>query len=200
LKTRVAGIFLLCALPAFLPAAVIDTVNGSSSPAPYTYTGIGEVGWLYTPSFGYDLTGVETQWFSVTGDAVTLEIYSDLPSSGGTLLRTVDFTPTTEFGGATFSALTLTAGTPIFIGFQNVTDLGVNVTEDDGDYISPFYFSTDTSGTYDQSDPDTVFLGQPILQFLGTDTPETAPEPSAVILIGTGLLGLAIGSRRLSRR
>ena len=50
-----------------------------------------EHAWVYTPSFAFDLTGIKTKFSS--GDPnriITLEIYDELPSAGGTLLQESD--------------------------------------------------------------------------------------------------------------
>ena len=73
-------------------AAVIDSVNAGRN-ADANAWGVPEVGWIYTPSFSYNLTGVGTKFGSGDPRTITVEVYDELPSQGGTLLRSAIFSP-----------------------------------------------------------------------------------------------------------
>ena len=169
---------------------ISDSFNASANPPPNTIWGPSEVGWLYTPSFGYDLVGVETKFgdtnpFFPDTRIVRVEVYDEHPLFGGTLLRFADFsTLEFEFYGGIFFPLTLVGGEDYFIGFRNTTGLGTNITFDAGDAISDTFFSGEMStlfpdfidGTYPSSKTEFPHLLQPIIRFLGPG-PDFVPPP-----------------------
>jgi hypothetical protein len=159
-----------------------------------------EVGWLYTPGFSYNLTGVETKFSSVDVRTVDLEIYDEHPLLGGTLLRSASFAPSTSFAGGSFMDLPLVGGEDYFIGFRNVLGLGFNTTADAGATSLGFLFFNGTNnGTYPNSEQGTH--SQPILQFIGNriGEPSAVPEPTSMALLGMGALPLLRRLRRRSR-
>ena len=174
-------------------AAVIESVNSSSNPC--CYWGAGEVGWLYTPSQSYSLTGINTKFSgSVDNRTVTIEVYDDAPPNGGNLLGSADFIPVAQaFSGGDFlTPISFVAGQDYFIGFNNIARIGANVTLDTGAGFLDFYSGTSTDGSYDDyfyPDSSEGITNSPILQFVSTLTP--VPIPAAVWLFGSalGLLG-----------
>lgn len=207
-------------------AAVIDSVNADKQPAPLSWwAGQDEVGWLYRPASAYDLTGVETRFGALRPSdgnfanltptqraTVTVEVYDALPADGGHLLRSADFTASTELAGGVFPALQLVAGEDYFIGFRHLDGLGVNYTIDPGakslgaDHVelgNIFGFAggynPGGSGTYSIVGPASGRSSAPILRFLGEPipSPTTAPEPAGVLLLGLGALPLL--KRRVGR-
>lgn len=119
---------------------------------------------------------------------MTSQLYDEAPSTGGTLLRQAVFVPLEDdFAGSTFAPISLVAGTPYFVGFRDVTGLGVNYTNDLGaTSLGQLYFGNNADGMYDQ--PATGMSAQPILKFLGPQG--TIPEPGT---LGLGVLGGALG-------
>jgi hypothetical protein len=134
--------------------------------------------WVYTPPTSYQLTGINTKFGvgasddpTTEGRVVTLEVYDEHPfHGGGTLLRSVNFSVAEmAFSGGSFAALSLQSGEDYYIGFRNVTNLGVNWTGDAGATFlaqfwagNPSYPGQYRGSTCTQCDP-------PILQFLGYD-------------------------------
>src|SRR5687768_7840620 len=95
---------------------VADSINETRSPGTALF-GVPEIGWLYTPSLSYDLIGIETKFSSADSRTVTIEVYDEHPFfGGGTLLRSVSFTPASNaFAGGQFASLPLTSGEDYFI-------------------------------------------------------------------------------------
>jgi hypothetical protein len=161
-------------------AAVVDSFNADKDPYD-NYWGISEAGWIYTPDFSYNLTGVRTKFGGGGSDysrTVTVEVYDEPPSQGGTLLRPAFFTPSANaFAGGSFEPLTVYAGEDYFIGFRNVAGLGVNFTDDTNSVsVSSLYHSATDSGTYENESSDQIRYTQPILQFEG-DLDPNLPDP-----------------------
>ena len=178
-------------------AQVVDSVNVGKTPIASQWN-VGDVGWLYTPSFGYDLGGIETLF--PTGlenhHNVTVELYDELPSAGGVLLRSAMFVSEANvFSGGSFTPISLVANEDYFVGFRNVANLGPNITRDPGaTLLSRLYLSDDGSYQYTLDDLHSA----PILRFLAPPAPAApAPEPTSITLLGLGALPLL---RRLRRR
>ena len=199
--SRAYGLLPALVLVSCLPLCVwagpiMDSVNASATPWGASWYA-DEVGWYYTPSFGYTLGGIETKFGSSDGRTVTVQFWSAHPEDGGVVLASGGFIPVANaFAGADFGSVALTAGHTYFVGFQNTTWLVENVTADPGATMwSPVRWSGPPyNGTYSLSEAD-YFTSQPIILFEG---PEGAaiPEPASAILLASGLAGLAFASRR----
>ena len=83
--------------------AQVDNINGSATPPFVNYAGPRDIGWYYTPALSYDLTGIFTTFRSVpngTGSrTVTVQIQSQRPANGGTVLGQGSFTADSGVGG-----------------------------------------------------------------------------------------------------
>ena len=181
------------------PARAQDAVNANATPAALNWFGP-DAGWDYTPGTGYSLSGVETKFASGSpSQLVTVEIYSGEPASGGTLLRSATFLPSGGlFSGASFAALTLTAGQEYFVGFRNIANLGVNVTKDPGaTSLSATHYDFDFSnhGTYSSVEAGD-FTNNPILKFDGAPVPEASTTVSFGLLLALGMGGLVVAAKR----
>jgi len=184
-------LILAACLPSFVFASpVIDSINAGLTSASVGWA-VTEVGWFYTPGFGYELEGIFTKFGTSKMSSgnynrtVTAEVYDEHPGSGGVLLRSIGFVPIINtFAGGHFAGLSLTSGEDYFIGFRNVGGLDANITSDSGAInLGSLRFSFSNDGSY--SGTDTMFpVAQPILQFHGT------PEPSTYLLFAIGILGI----------
>lgn len=197
LIAAVGAIALVNAAAGRLPASIVvaDSVNATDSPISSQF-GIGAIGWLYTPSFAYDLVGVDTKFSSADSRTVTLEIYSEHPSlGGGTLLRSATFTPLANvFSGGVFASLALAEGEDYFVGFRNVQGLGNNFSGDFPNQLLTAWVDRDDSGDYEESAPQLEFRS-PILQFY-TQT-AAVPAPSSFTVFG--VLIAMVGCRAIRR-
>jgi len=120
----VAAAFILSGWATPVTADVMDGVHELAPPEATDQWGAYEVGWFYTPSSSYILTGIETRFASTDGRTCTLEFYRNGPPSvgGSVLLGSAAFataaTPT--WSGGTFSTeVPLAAGSTYFVGFRN---------------------------------------------------------------------------------
>jgi hypothetical protein len=83
---RLPALVTLMAMAWLVPntlGAQVDNINGSATPPFVNYGGPRDIGWYYTPSLTYDLTGIFTTFRSVpngTGSrTVTVQIQSERP-------------------------------------------------------------------------------------------------------------------------
>ena len=189
-------------------ADVIDSVNASFRPC--GFYGAGEVGWLYTPSFSYTLTGINTRF---SGDRIiNIEVYDDAPPNGGTLIGSTSFVPGTEpredpFVGADFpTPISFVAGQDYFIGFNNTAQMGANVTCHDQAIRLDNYSAMTTNSTYDGSftpatteSPHQSIICRPILQFEGLPTYAAIVNVSNEQGDGGSAAGLLLWDEELQR-
>ena len=201
MKTHLCGAILSCvgllllssAIPARAGTVVADSVNAERATYSSMTWGVAEGGWFYTPGHSYELVGIETKFDTTDGRTVTVEVWDEHPEDGGAVLRSAGFTAATDFAGGSFAALTLTAGEDYFVGFRDVRNLGVNITEDAGATVmDPFRWGGTSAGAYPETESGHN-TGKPILRFLA---PEPIPEPAGLGLIG--LILLATGRRKRS--
>jgi hypothetical protein len=173
----IAALLCIFAFSAFADV-LVDSVNQNGYPEENVWLAA-DVGWEYTPTISYTLTGVFTK-FGGYGDnrTVTVEVYDDLPGDGGSLLRSAGFTPTGQtFCGASFSPINLIAGHTYFIGFRNVANLGVNVTGNpEATTLSLLYYSYADDGSYSIIQDTAPGTSTPILEFYGHESPKEAVE------------------------
>ena len=214
-------------------AGIIDSINPDASPLPRTVYAPHDIGWYYTPAFDYKLEGIFSFFEPIpngTGDhTITVQIQTDRPANGGTLLAEASFPGNSFIGGrlgADFiSPISLTAGHSYFVDFLNVggmgTDFGQFAIASDGTHV-PAAGATTRLGAYYTDPPGsnsfiTEFAGnagdrtlptgngsalEPILYFDGSTgggTTAVTPEPSTAVLMLMGLGG-AFALRRRSRR
>ena len=209
-------------------ATVIDNINGSLSPAFLVFGGaIDNIGWNYTPSFSYNLTGISTVFESVPNSdtlprTVTIVLENtgvggapigDPIASGGV---TVDRSGGAQ--GVSFSPITLTAGVTYFVGFENVLNLGLNIVNflPDGPASQPdgtvnlngWYNGTPPGNNFQNFIPvgegaDLQVFSAPILNFSGTPItppPTPVPEASTWAMMFVGFAGLGfLGYRQTAK-
>ena len=193
------ALFLL-SLGGPLGAAIIESVNAGAAPHPTQSWAATDVGWAYTPSLTYLLTGVDTRFRTADARTVTVEIYSGVPLNGGALLRSAGFTPLSDaFAGGSFAPLLVTAGQEIFIGFRNTAGLGANtaLAADGPQSLGPDYYDFDGSGSYGSHFPFTTGdIDRPILLLNGDLQNGAVPEPATYTLVGSTLLVCCAAARR----
>ena len=190
-----AIIVMLAISPA--PAVIIDSINADKNPVTVSISSMGEIGWLYTPQFSYTLTGIQSQFGSISGapiyplGTVELEIYDGLPVDGAALLRSKTlFVDNGPPAGGSFTPLEVFAGSDYFIGFRSFPAGGGNrifCNSADSGVSLPCYYGTDNTGQYSNF-TTTSYLVHPIITFEGV------PEPATLLLLGLG--GLMLHRRR----
>ena len=140
------------------------------------------VGYYIKPSAAFNLTGVQTNFNPVQQSGsqdrdVTIELFTERPAAGGTVLRTATFNSSAargRLGGVTFAPLVLNVGTTYFVGFRNIAGIGINTTNDAGavncgaclyveNQTSPLNSYNIRGGTAQPSAQD-----QPIIRLVGT--------------------------------
>lgn len=191
-------------------ATVIESVNETFPPKADTSYGVGgsEVGWMYTPSMDYLLTGVNTRFGEVVDTAriVTIDIFDAAPRFGGTLLASTLFNPVANvFSGGDFAmAIEFNAGEDYFVGFNDITGLHVNTTADPGATALETHAGDRTiifgpGGLVISLPPDHSYdnrfyasnsgqdITRPILQFEGYTG---VPEPATCALLGVGVASM----------
>jgi hypothetical protein len=195
-------------------STIVDNFNSGQPQAVNTqWAGITDIGWYYTPSVSYTLTGIETIFTQSTGTGdtdrvVTFDVYTNTPAAGGTLLGggTASSGPRGTYVGPNFTGINLVGGTTYFIGLSDISDLGVNEVSystaggNAGPAGSVALGSTwvDSDGLAQfgtEASNGTTWFDKPVIEFLTTEVQPT-PEPSTLMLFGSGLLGLPYLWRR----
>jgi hypothetical protein len=167
----VAALLCVFAFSAFADE-LVDAVNQNGYPEVNMWYA-DDVGWEYTPTISYTLTGVSTKFGYVDNRTVTVEVYDGLPSNGRTLLRSAGFTPASlTYSGASFAPINLVAGHTYFIGFRNVSGLDVNVSYNPNLTDFPLYYSFADDGSYSII----TSADAPILEFYGQESPSEAVD------------------------
>jgi MYXO-CTERM domain-containing protein len=204
---------------------VADSVNANQSADNNAYWGSYDVGWLYTPSFSYNLSGVLTMFSIPVGTSienrdVTVVLYQGTtPALGGTLLGSFQFDSSTAegtFGGGDFgSPISLSAGQQYFVGFKNVgpinanpnantNAIGVNFTGNPNATFLSNHFFDDTRDASCANTTDFACEGNDTGPSVVLGEPileflrpnvATTPEPASGALLGGAILAL-LGIRR----
>jgi len=199
--TRLAVfVFILACGAALAPqaGAQIDSVNVGLPLGGGTWGDV-DNGWFYTPSFSYNLTGVSTDYGSVTGQTVTEVIFNANGTNIGSQLTSATFVPVANvFSGPSFGAIPLTAGQEYFVAFENVSNLGLNVTSSGAaTFLNERYdFGGAGFGDFDSAGSD-LFTAPELEFFGGAGTPE--PGPGAVSVAFATSLSVAAAIRRRRR-
>jgi hypothetical protein len=116
-------------------------INGNCTPnVNYFGPDRAEVGWFVTPTVSFALGSLGTTFnHRISGDytqkLVTAVVYTALPTNGGKLLGYGQANVDTNGGPVTFnftSPVAISSGNTYFIGFENLTNIGVCMTVDDG--------------------------------------------------------------------
>jgi hypothetical protein len=208
--------FSLCALStAAFGNQIAASFNAGQPQAVNTYWApITDIGWYYTPSTSFDLVGVDTIFTTTTfaGDidrSVTIGIWTDRPSNGGTLLESGSFNTATArgvYGGATFSGTLLTAGTTYFVGLENILNLGVNevsYSTSGGNSGPPGSVALNSTwadsggaGFGTEASNGTTWFDKPVMEFLEPSPVSGAPEPASMLLAGIGFCGVVLLRKR----
>ncbi|MBN8816606.1 MAG: PEPxxWA-CTERM sorting domain-containing protein [Sphingomonas sp.] len=187
----------LAAAPANAQTIVADAVNDGIVPD-YAHWGLNNMGWYYTPTTSYLLTGIGTRFAEVDGRTVTEYIYSGTVGHL-TLLSSGSFTASTNFVTPVFTPVALVSGTQYFIGFDNLAGLGSSITDASGssDRLGRFYAGFGATGNPAYETFAAQSTGRPILQFYTSAAAAGVPEPAtwALMLLGFGALGGVLRSR-----
>jgi hypothetical protein len=206
----------------------IDNINGGLTPFPDLTNGLSDLGWVYSPTESYLLSGISSDFSTgETGSqTVTLSFYSGIPNSGSaTLLGTGTFSSGAGLLGVTFGTdIPITAGDTYFVGLSNTLGIGVDMADaafsvtsaqpaaPGVTYIPSGFYTDDNAATTDFATniplADTSCPGggtcnnafaAPILDFYGQPN-SAVPEPStlAVSMIGFAGLLFALNIKRRS--
>jgi len=206
LPTASLSLLALCLIVAAVPA-MAQTVYSNGAPAGNTDAWTINFGFIVSDTFnvtnsGTTITGGSFAMWTFPGDTLTsAELSITSGENGGTSYfdQTVNFTQGActgnQFGfnvcqeNTTFSGPTLNAGT-YWLNLQNAS-------VPDGD---PIYWD-ENSGPSQASENSVGSIPSEAFTVLGsstttTTTTTTTPEPSSIMLLGTGVLGLAGVLRR----
>ncbi len=222
--TAALAIGLLTATAAHANTINQESVNVGNAPTAGVNWAPQDVGWYWTSSTSFSLTGIATEFASTDGRQITVEILNDrgAVAGGGTVLGSATYNPAGgTLGGVTFAtALSVAAGTQYFIGFLGVEGLGINVTgllptdatfltgttlppdgfgdSGDGDFASEFTGGgAATSGTCGGLDcPILAFQADDDSNPTGNPGTPAVPEPATLMLFGVGLAGIGVMRRR----
>ncbi len=129
----------LVVLSQLAPAAspVVESINGQLTP-PFLVFDNAQAGWIFTPSRSLVLDGVSTTFANVGAASqlgtilprtVTVSFFDGSPK--GALLGRTTFTADASAGvlGGSVAPVLLPAGRPVFIGFDGLRNLGLNIVD-----------------------------------------------------------------------
>ena len=206
-------------------AVIVDAINPLATPATpqvrVFYGLFDNIGWYYTPQASYTLTGIYGQFGPNDSSAginhITVQIQTERPAKGGTLLAEGTFDGEQSVGGllgTSLGPIELTAGQTYFIDYLHLSGMGVNLGTWDYDNMfvpQPSGGATTNLGVYYRDDQNgfdiettnvwevgglglaRVSGAEPILFFEGIGV----PEPNSGCL---ALLALSIGTIRYRLR
>ncbi len=201
--------------------AIIDNINGSLTPYPDTVNALSDIGWVYSPTESYQLSGIYSDFSTgETGSqTVTLSFYSGIPDSGSaTLLGSGMFTSGAGLLGVTFATdIPVVAGDTYFVGLSNTSGIGVDMADaaflvsssepaaPGVTYIPSGFYSDENGATTDFAVNiplvDTSCPGggscnnafaAPILDFYGQPNTSSVPEPHTLALLMTGFAAMLL--------
>lgn len=131
-----AGLALLTTL-AGAASPVVESINGQLTP-PFLVFDNAQAGWVFTPSRSFVLDGLSTTFANVGAASqlgpilprtVTVSLFDGSPK--GALLGRTSFTADAAAGvlGGSLAPVLLPAGRPVFIGFEGLRNLGLNIVD-----------------------------------------------------------------------
>lgn len=196
-----SAVVCMIAAPTHASAQLIaDAVNDTLTPSAATW-GANSVGWYYTPTTSYVLTGIGTKFGSADGRTVTERIYAGTIGNL-TLLSSGTFTASTTFSTPIFTPISLVAGTQYFVAFDNLKDLGVSITSAAGasNRLGGLYSGFGPTGSPSYNNGPFTNSGQAIMQFYTTNASTGVPEADTWAMLMLGFGGLGIAARRGAKR
>jgi hypothetical protein len=193
-KTSLVLVLLFCLMAATSVFAdtVVDTINPSLTPCVGCSWAANWEAWTYTPAISYSLTDVETKWAAAgNSGTVGVGIYSGFANGPTGLLGSSTMFANNDgssWSTASFSPISIAAGNTYYILFSGTSGIGANVTSTGPGAITPYNFSYDNSNWY--------YWGGAYGMFQFSSSGSSVPEPGSMVLLGSGLIGLAGFLRR----